>query len=207
MRGKGLAHWDGRKTAPTNRSVQNCILADHARSASGRRRLKFVHARKALSNEFDSRAAASTPDPETVVRPLQFESRTRGLADLASAAALWRCALRTRRADCSCGCGDRLHSDVREKGGPMSLVRVSYFSRRVRCGKRRCQRCAKRGPGHGPYWYGFWIDPSTGRKKSFYCGRRFNPPQALTPRGFRDVEDRSLVELQRAKTARAVDSR
>ncbi len=63
-----------------------------------------------------------------------------------------------------------------------SSVVVNYLSLRVKCGKKKC-RCAE-GPakGHGPYWYAFWNDPVTKRKRSLYLGKSFRPPPGR-PRG------------------------
>lgn len=55
-----------------------------------------------------------------------------------------------------------------------STAGVTYQLERVRCGKAKCLRC-KKGPAHGPYWYGyFW---SKGRTRSKYVGK--NLPAAL----------------------------
>jgi hypothetical protein len=53
-------------------------------------------------------------------------------------------------------------------------VVVNYANVRVRCGKSPC-RCES-GKRHGPYWYAFWNDPATKRKRSFYLGKKFEPP-------------------------------
>lgn len=49
--------------------------------------------------------------------------------------------------------------------------RVIYRQQYVRCGKPGCRRCPPQGPGHGPYWYGFYWDYRQ-RTTSFYVGRR-----------------------------------
>lgn len=46
---------------------------------------------------------------------------------------------------------------------------VTYQLERVKCGKRRCQRC-KGGPAHGPYWYAYYW--SKGRTASKYVGKK-----------------------------------
>jgi hypothetical protein len=47
---------------------------------------------------------------------------------------------------------------------------VIYRQQYVRCGKARCRRCPPAGPGHGPYWYGFYWDYRQ-RTRSFYVGK------------------------------------
>ena len=47
---------------------------------------------------------------------------------------------------------------------------VSYRQQYVRCGKTGCRRCPPAGPGHGPYWYGFYWDYRQ-RTRSFYVGK------------------------------------
>ena len=51
---------------------------------------------------------------------------------------------------------------------------VSYRQQYVRCGKPSCRRCPPHGPGHGPYWYGFYWDYRQ-RTKSFYVGKVLPP--------------------------------
>ena len=51
---------------------------------------------------------------------------------------------------------------------------VVYRQQYVRCGKAACKRCPPHGPGHGPYWYGFYWDYRQ-RTKSFYVGKRLPP--------------------------------
>ena len=53
-------------------------------------------------------------------------------------------------------------------------VVVNYVNVRVQCGKSPC-RCTS-GRRHGPYWYAFWNDPVTKKKRSFYLGKKFEPP-------------------------------
>jgi hypothetical protein len=48
---------------------------------------------------------------------------------------------------------------------------VIYREQYVRCGKPDCRRCPPRGPGHGPYWYGFYWDYRQ-RTRSFYVGKQ-----------------------------------
>jgi hypothetical protein len=47
---------------------------------------------------------------------------------------------------------------------------VTYRQQYVRCGKAGCRRCPPAGPGHGPYWYGFYWDYRQ-RTRSFYVGK------------------------------------
>jgi hypothetical protein len=56
-------------------------------------------------------------------------------------------------------------------------VVVNYLRLPVRCGKAGC-RCEGRDQSrwHGPYWYAFWNDPVTKRKRSSYLGKNFEPP-------------------------------
>ena len=58
---------------------------------------------------------------------------------------------------------------------------VVYRQQYVRCGKAACKRCPPSGPGHGPYWYGFYWDYRQ-RTKSFYVGK-------VLPPGVEAVED------------------
>jgi len=46
---------------------------------------------------------------------------------------------------------------------------VIYRQQYVRCGKAGCRRCPPMGPGHGPYWYGYYWDDRQ-RTRSFYVG-------------------------------------
>src|ERR1700752_1291577 len=61
----------------------------------------------------------------------------------------------------------RPHPDGRPDG-------VIYRQQYVRCGKPGCRRCPPTGPGHGPYWYGFYWDYRQ-RTRSFYVGKRLPP--------------------------------
>ncbi len=56
---------------------------------------------------------------------------------------------------------------------------VIYRQQYVRCGKPGCRRCAPIGPGHGPYWYGFYWDYSQ-RTRSFYVGKTLPAGVKLT---------------------------
>ena len=47
---------------------------------------------------------------------------------------------------------------------------VMYRQQYVRCGKAGCRKCPPHGPGHGPYWYGFYWDYRQ-RTRSFYVGK------------------------------------
>jgi hypothetical protein len=47
---------------------------------------------------------------------------------------------------------------------------VTYRQQYVRCGKPTCRKCPPHGPGHGPYWYGFYWDYRQ-RTRSFYVGK------------------------------------
>jgi hypothetical protein len=47
---------------------------------------------------------------------------------------------------------------------------VVYRQQYVRCGKASCRKCPPHGPGHGPYWYGFYWDYRQ-RTTSFYVGK------------------------------------
>lgn len=57
---------------------------------------------------------------------------------------------------------------------------VIYRQQYVRCGKPRCRRCPPHGPGHGPYWYGFYWDYRQ-RTESFYVGKRLPRGVELLP--------------------------
>ena len=51
---------------------------------------------------------------------------------------------------------------------------VIYRQQYVRCSKSGCRRCPPAGPGHGPYWYGFYWDYRQ-RTRSFYVGKSLPP--------------------------------
>ena len=57
------------------------------------------------------------------------------------------------------------------------MVSVSYQRIPIRCGKSRC-RCNTddQRRWHGPYWYAYWTDPNTGKQRSKYVGKHFDPP-------------------------------
>lgn len=48
---------------------------------------------------------------------------------------------------------------------------VIYRQQYVRCGKPGCRRCPPFGPGHGPYWYGYYWTYRQ-RTRSFYVGKQ-----------------------------------
>ena len=79
----------------------------------------------------------------------------------------------------------------RPDGSPGRPTGVSYRQQYVRCGKPGCRRCPPHGPGHGPYWYGFYWDYRQ-RTRSFYVGKQL-PAGAeliggpLAPEGSADV--------------------
>lgn len=61
----------------------------------------------------------------------------------------------------------RLRPDGRPDG-------VAYRQQYIRCRKSGCTKCPPRGPGHGPYWYGFYWDYRQ-RTRSFYVGKALPP--------------------------------
>ena len=65
----------------------------------------------------------------------------------------------------------------RRAGRPDGVI---YRQQYVRCGKVGCRRCPPRGPGHGPYWYGFYWDYRQ-RTKSFYVGKTLPAGVTLIP--------------------------
>ena len=69
----------------------------------------------------------------------------------------------------------------RPDGFPGHPTGVIYRQQYVRCGKLGCQRCPPHGPGHGPYWYGFYWDYRQ-RTRSFYVGTQL-------PAGVQLVDD------------------
>jgi hypothetical protein len=69
----------------------------------------------------------------------------------------------------------------RNAGRPDGII---YRQQYVRCGKHGCRRCPPTGPGHGPYWYGFYWDYRQ-RTSSFYVGKQL-------PRGVEVVPDPDL---------------
>ena len=70
---------------------------------------------------------------------------------------------------------------------------VSYRQQYVRCGKASCKRCPPHGPGHGPYWYGFYWDYRQ-RTTSFYVGK-------VLPPGVELLEDDATVGPNRTDEA------
>jgi len=60
-------------------------------------------------------------------------------------------------------------TDLRGRAGrPDGVI---YRQQYVRCGKATCTKCPPAGPGHGPYWYGFYWDYQQ-RTRSFYVGKQ-----------------------------------
>ena len=58
--------------------------------------------------------------------------------------------------------------DLSRRGGrPDGVI---YRQQYVRCGKAGCRKCPPHGPGHGPYWYGYYWDYRQ-RTRSFYVGK------------------------------------
>jgi hypothetical protein len=57
---------------------------------------------------------------------------------------------------------------------------VTYRQQYVRCGRAGCRRCPPQGPGHGPYWYGFYWDYRQ-RTRSFYVGKQLPPDATVLP--------------------------
>lgn len=66
----------------------------------------------------------------------------------------------------------------RRRNPPPTEVNVTYERLPIRCGKQGC-RCntSDQKQWHGPYWYAFWTDPKTGKKRSHYVGKHFKPPE------------------------------
>jgi hypothetical protein len=59
-------------------------------------------------------------------------------------------------------------TDLSRRGGqPDGVI---YRQQYIRCGKPGCRRCPPTGPGHGPYWYGFYWEYRQ-RTTSFYVGK------------------------------------
>lgn len=65
-------------------------------------------------------------------------------------------------------CKTLMHNDNTE-----NTPHISYQQEYVKCGKERCRKC-KEGPGHGPYWYGYYREGGKTKKK--YIGKEL-PPQ------------------------------
>ena len=55
----------------------------------------------------------------------------------------------------------------RRNGRPDGVI---YRQQYVCCGRFGCHRCPPDGPGHGPYWYGFYWDYRQ-HTRSFYVGK------------------------------------
>src|SRR5216683_3085256 len=65
-------------------------------------------------------------------------------------------------------------TDLSGRGGrPDGVI---YRRQYIRCGKIGCRRCPPAGPGHGPYWYGYYWDYRQ-RTRSFYVGKHL--PQGV----------------------------
>ena len=67
--------------------------------------------------------------------------------------------------------GRARRTDLRQRtvdGRPDGVI---YRQQYVRCGKPTCKKCPPAGPGHGPYWYGFYWDYRQ-RTRSFYVGKQ-----------------------------------
>src|SRR5437762_2457664 len=65
--------------------------------------------------------------------------------------------------------GKAHRTDLRHRAGrPDGVI---YRQQYVRCGKASCKKCPPAGPGHGPYWYGFYWDYQQ-RTRSFYVGKQ-----------------------------------
>src|SRR6476659_9921887 len=85
--------------------------------------------------------------------------------------------------------GKARRTDLRGRAGRPDGV--TYRQQYVRCGKATCKKCPPAGPGHGPYWYGFYGDYRQ-RTRSFYVGKEL-PAGAelvggpLAPEGSADV--------------------
>jgi hypothetical protein len=65
----------------------------------------------------------------------------------------------------------------RNAGRPDGVI---YRQQYVRCGKPTCRRCPPLGPGHGPYWYGYYWDYRQ-RTRSFYVGKTLPADVELIP--------------------------
>jgi hypothetical protein len=73
----------------------------------------------------------------------------------------------------------------RNAGQPDGVI---YRQQYVRCGKPGCRRCPPRGPGHGPYWYGFYWDYRQ-RTRSFYVGKQLPKGVDVLPEPPRKPDD------------------
>ena len=78
---------------------------------------------------------------------------------------------------------------------------VSYQQQRIRCGKKNCHcNTTDAREWHGPYWYGYWTDPTTGKTRSKYIGKNFDPPHARQHTTYSDR--RAGEQQQRQHTGR-----
>jgi hypothetical protein len=75
----------------------------------------------------------------------------------------------------------------RNAGRPDGVI---YHRQYVRCGKPNCQCCPPTGPGHGPYWYGFYWDYRQ-RTRSFYVGKHL-------PTGVEELADHPAPDARAA---------
>ena len=64
---------------------------------------------------------------------------------------------------------------------------VTYRQQYIRCRKAGCTKCPPLGPGHGPYWYGFYWDYRQ-RTTSFYVGKQLPAGVELLPDASGDGE-------------------
>jgi hypothetical protein len=85
----------------------------------------------------------------------------------------------------------------RPDGSPGRPTGVSYRQQYVRCGKPGCRRCPPHGPGHGPYWYGYYWDYRQ-RTRSFYVGKQL-------PAGAQLVGDSPPIEPSAAADTTSVE--
>jgi len=86
-----------------------------------------------------------------------------------------------------------LQSDGRAYGGPVRdlvehrvVAGIEYQLEYRTCGKQSVYgtpwcRCIDPPEKHGPYWYGYYRDARTGRRRSFYVGKNFS--EDAGPRG------------------------
>jgi hypothetical protein len=75
---------------------------------------------------------------------------------------------------------------------------VTYRQQYVRCGKAHCKTCPPHGPGHGPYWYGFYWHYRQ-RTTSFYVGK-------VLPAGVEPVRDAKVLPDPDASPAEPSDA-
>jgi hypothetical protein len=88
--------------------------------------------------------------------------------------------------------GKARRTDFSGRGGrPDGVI---YRQQYIRCGKIGCRRCPPAGPGHGPYWYGYYWDYQQ-HTRSFYVGKQL-------PSGVELVTDSSpALDVDAASTA------